>query len=85
MVANVLSPASITEETAQADQLMGRQIRHSLAELRRPALGRLTVEVQGGRVTLRGRVATFYEKQLAMHSCQDLLGSGRLVDRVEVA
>jgi hypothetical protein len=41
--------------------------------------------VTGGSVTLRGRVATFYEKQLAIQTCRMLAGLERLIDAVEVA
>ena len=36
-------------------------------------------------VTLSGCVASFYEKQLAIHSCVAVAGRGRLVDAVQVA
>ena len=84
MVANVNSQISAVETSASHDQSMIRQIKFSLAELHRPNISRLKVEVLAGQVTLRGRVTSFYEKQLAMHSCLSLLGTGKLVDAVEV-
>ena len=38
-----------------------------------------------GNVTLRGSVASFYEKQLAIQTCRVLAGIDRLIDAVEVA
>jgi osmotically-inducible protein OsmY len=68
-----------------ADNVLERQIASQLAESSRPALKRLAVSVTGGSVTLRGRVASFYEKQLAIQTCRMLAGIDRLVDAVEVA
>ena len=33
----------------------------------------LTIEVQAGRIVLRGQTATYYVKQLAQHGVRDLL------------
>jgi osmotically-inducible protein OsmY len=67
------------------DSALERQISSQLAESHRPGLKRLAVKVAGGSVTLHGRVASFYEKQLAIQSCRVLAGIERLVDAVEVA
>jgi osmotically-inducible protein OsmY len=45
----------------------------------------LQVDVQEGTVTLRGRVASFYEKQVAIHSCQRVAGVHKLIDAVDVS
>jgi osmotically-inducible protein OsmY len=68
-----------------ADRLLECQISSQLAESSRPALKRLAVRVTGGSVTLHGRVASFYEKQLAIQTCRMLAGIDRLIDAVEVA
>lgn len=67
------------------DRDLERQITHQLAGTNRPGLRRLAVKVSGGRVTLRGSVASFYEKQVAIQACRVLAGIDRLVDAVEVA
>ena len=54
-------------------------------QMNRPALKRLAVNVAAGSVTLRGSVASFYEKQIAIQTCRVLAGIERLVDAVEVA
>ena len=68
-----------------SDRLLQHQIATQLAETRRPGLQRLAVDVHGGRVTLSGRVASFYEKQIALQACALLAGIERLSDAVEVA
>jgi osmotically-inducible protein OsmY len=67
------------------DQLLETRVIDHLRETQRPGLRRLIVEVKAGTVYLRGRVSSFYEKQLAIHSCIRAAGIGRLIDRVEVA
>jgi osmotically-inducible protein OsmY len=67
------------------DFSLQRQIASQLAETRRPGLQRLAVAVNGGRVTLSGSVASFYEKQIAIQACCVLSGIDRLIDAVEVA
>lgn len=68
-----------------ADRQLERQIASQLAETNRPGLRRLAVKVADGSVTLRGNVASFYEKQLAIQTCRVLAGIERLIDAVEVA
>jgi osmotically-inducible protein OsmY len=73
------------ETSLGADGLLERQITFQLAETKRPGLQRLAVKVADGSVTLRGRVTSFYEKQLAIQTCRVLGGIERLIDAVEVA
>ncbi|MEX2174229.1 MAG: BON domain-containing protein [Pirellulaceae bacterium] len=68
-----------------SDALLQRQIASQLAESNRQGLRSLAVNVVGGNVTLRGSVASFYEKQLAIQACRVLAGIDRLIDAVEVA
>jgi hypothetical protein len=71
---------------APAERDLARQVTHQLAETRRPGLRRLAVKVSGSRVTLRGCVESFYEKQVAIQACRVLTGIEHLiVDAVEVA
>lgn len=64
-------------------ELQGRVV-SELRQTRRPSLQRLGVEVRQGIVHLRGCVQSFYEKQLAMHTCMRAAGVGRVIDAVEV-
>jgi osmotically-inducible protein OsmY len=49
------------------------------------ALRQIDVRVESGKVTLRGTVASFYQKQLCIHACRSVPGVVALVDEVEVA
>jgi len=70
---------------ATADRLLAGQITTQLAETNRANLKRLSVNVSGGEITLRGSVSSFYEKQIAIQTCRMLAGIDRLIDAVEVA
>ena len=59
--------------------------RISLPKPTAPVCRRLAVKVSGGNVTLRGCVASFYEKQIAIQACRMLTSLDRLIDAVEVA
>jgi osmotically-inducible protein OsmY len=76
---------SVLTAPRSADRLLECQIASQLAETNRPGLRRLAVNVADGSVTLRGNVASFYEKQLAIQTCRVLAGIERLIDAVEVA
>ena len=67
------------------DNLIASRITTHLAETNRASLRRLSVDVHGGEVTLRGSVGSFYEKQIAIQACRVLAGIERLIDAVEVA
>jgi osmotically-inducible protein OsmY len=69
---------------SSADRELERRISVFLAGRHVPSLRHLVVEACGGVVTLRGRVKSFYEKQLSQQCCQRVAGVVRLVDAVEV-
>ena len=70
--------------SAPADGDLRRRVASFLASRYLPALRSLDIEAQGGIVTLRGRVSTFYEKQVAISSCRRVAGVLRLIDAVDV-
>jgi osmotically-inducible protein OsmY len=70
---------------AATDHMLAREISLQLAETNRSSLKQLSVDVSGGRVTLRGKVGSFYEKQIAIQTCRVLAGIERMIDAVEVA
>jgi len=72
-------------QPATVDRQLASRIVAQLAETNRANLKRLSVDVQAGKVTLRGRVASFYEKQIAIQTCQMLGGIEWLIDAAEVA
>jgi osmotically-inducible protein OsmY len=45
-----------------------------------PSLRRLLVSVSAGRVTLRGQVRTFYERQLSQQCLRRIAGVRQLID-----
>ena len=49
-----------------------------------PAFRNLDISVEHGAVTLRGEVQSFYEKQVAMTSCQHVVGVLSLKDEIDV-
>ena len=49
-----------------------------------PGFRNLKVEVHHGSVTLSGNVDSFYEKQIAITSCQRVAGVLALIDQVDV-
>jgi osmotically-inducible protein OsmY len=69
---------------ATEDHDLASQIAMKLAETRRFNLQRLAVDVHEGEVTLRGSVASFYEKQIAIETCRLRDGLCRVIDAVEV-
>jgi osmotically-inducible protein OsmY len=56
-----------------------------LAHQSRPAIRAVEVAAAGGVVTLRGRVYSFYEKQLSVHLAARVAGVRRLEDELLVA
>jgi osmotically-inducible protein OsmY len=71
-----LDPADIDLKRRVVSYLVGRHV---------PGLRHLQVEAHNGTVTLRGRVHTFYEKQLCQNCCRRVAGVVNLVDNVDVA
>ena len=67
------------------DSLLASTISTHLSETNRASLRRLSVNVADGEVTLRGRVGSFHEKQIAIQTCRVLPGIDRLIDAVEVS
>jgi hypothetical protein len=68
----------------EADRDLERRVASFLVH-QRPELRHLSVEAQGGTVTLRGSVRTFYEKQIGHTLCRRVAGVVRLIDAVDVA
>jgi len=62
---------------------LGRRLRIYMSQRGVASLQRLSIEVDGGIVTLRGTVSSFYERQLCL-CCQHVAGVIRLVDDLKV-
>ncbi|HEY1598029.1 MAG TPA: BON domain-containing protein [Pirellulales bacterium] len=67
------------------DRDLERRITSFLADRHVPALRQLHVAASQGTVTLRGRVRSFYEKQLCQNVCRQVKGVVQFVDAVVVA
>lgn len=59
-----------------ADYLLGHKI---------PALRGIEVRSDRGEVTLRGRVASFYQRQLCISCFRNVAGVVDVIDRIQVA
>ena len=69
---------------ANPDRTLERHIAKALLEQHIPAFRRLGIDVQDGAVTLRGRVNTFFEKQVARHTCLKVPGVSKVRDGLRV-
>jgi osmotically-inducible protein OsmY len=67
-----------------ADEDLKHRVSLFLAGRHVLSLRGLEIDARGGTVTLRGRVGSFYEKQLSQQCCRRVAGVIDLVDRVEV-
>jgi osmotically-inducible protein OsmY len=74
-----------TLQTDFEDRDLERRVVNYLAGRHVPGLRHLSVQARAGTVTLRGRVQTFYEKQLCQDCCRRVAGVVQLVDAVDVA
>ena len=73
-VANVTEPSS--------DEQLARRVKNFLQT--KLVRGPLTIEVHRGEVLLRGRVGSFYHKQLLIHGAQRVAGVRRVIDDLNV-
>ncbi len=70
--------------TEPRDRELERRVTSFLVGKHLPGLRQIEVEARDGVVTLRGRVRTFYEKQLCHQCCRRVAGVLKLIDAVEV-
>lgn len=70
--------------TLTSDKDLEQRVSRYLLDRHMPGLRELSVKARGGTVTLRGRVRTFYEKQLCSHICRRVAGVIRFDDQVAV-
>ena len=69
---------------AREDEDLRHRVISYLATKHLPNLRKLDVDAVGGKVTLRGRLDSFHEKQIAIHSCRRVAGVRDLVDKLDV-
>ncbi len=73
-----------TEPIDKSSLEIKRRITNLLSQRGVSSLRRLNIEVANGTATLRGTVASFYERQLCLSCCQHVPGVFKLVDEIEV-
>jgi osmotically-inducible protein OsmY len=73
----------LLESTSHGSDLV-RRVRNFLAARQYSSLRQLSVEAQGGEVTLRGQVGSYYEKQLSLLLSSRVAGVTRLIDEIAV-
>ena len=66
------------------DRELEHRVAHSLQDRNVVALRHIVVSADGGTITLRGVVTSFYQKQLCIQACRTVPGVTALVDEVEV-
>jgi osmotically-inducible protein OsmY len=80
-MSNVLASPTAT---ASADSDLEQRVRSFLQAKHVPGLRNLEIKADSGVVTLKGRVQTFYEKQLCNQCCRRVAGVRELVNAVHV-
>jgi len=73
-----------TDFAAEADRDLERRVVNYLVGHKMPALRQVAVEARRGTVTLRGRVYSFFQKQLCIHCSRRVAGVLHLVDELQV-
>lgn len=69
----------------ETDRVIALKVAHALAALEVPILRTLEVSVHEGHVTLRGRVRTYYERQLANAHARRTAGVRSVRGEISVA
>jgi osmotically-inducible protein OsmY len=67
-----------------SDEQLARRVRNFILARILPAANFVDVEADGEIVTLRGRVGSFYQKQLWLNGAQRVAGVRRVIDEIEV-
>ena len=67
-----------------ADHELEKRVASFLAMTHVPGLRHIEVKARGGKVTLSGRVQTYYEKQLCNQCCRRVVGVSELDNAVDV-
>jgi osmotically-inducible protein OsmY len=78
-----LPTPSVVSKNSNSDEVCQNRIQHLLHGAR-PEFRHLQVTSNRGIVTVAGRVASFYHRQLAIQCCQKAAGSNRINDQLQV-
>ena len=66
------------------DEDLKRRVLDYLLGHKLPTLQAIEVESASGDVTLRGKVSSFYQRQLCINCCRRVAGVLRLIDEIQV-
>lgn len=80
-----MSLVLIASPREAADQRLRNEVVHAIRERIGRKEEQLRIVVEDGAVTVRGRLQSFYEKQLSLHAAKKVPGVATLVDELEVA
>jgi len=69
----------------EIDSDLKRRVINYLSQRYSPALRAIEIEAHDGSITLRGKVRSFYARQLCIHCCQRVAGVAKLDDQIEVS
>ena len=72
-------------ERPETDRVIALKVAHALAALEVPILRTLEVSVRDGHVTLRGRVRTYLERQLATVHARRTVGVKGIRNEISIA
>lgn len=81
---NALTEATTAQTSKDADEALCHDVHWALVSSGYPQLERVTITAHEGFVLLRGRVTTYYEKQLAQSIAMQTDGVGSLKNEIEV-
>ena len=66
------------------DEHLARNVRNFILPRIHPTSNQVHIEANHGVVTLKGRVGSFYYKQLWLNGAQRVAGVRRVIDEIEV-
>jgi len=72
------------ESVTSHDRDLERRVVNFLVGYKMPSLRTVDIQSDRGTVTLRGKLPSFYHRQLCIHCCRRVAGVIRLVDETEV-
>lgn len=74
----------VVPDKSEADRELESRVAEVLRQQSIPAFRQLRIDARDGTVTLRGRVDSFYEKQVALHCCLRVPGVKRGLEGISV-
>jgi osmotically-inducible protein OsmY len=79
------SSATLPTPADSEDEYLARKVRNFILSRIQPASNEVEVNADSGTVILRGRVGSFYHKQLWLSGAQRVAGVRRVIDEIDVS